>query len=191
MGINTEPRKISSSGSLAKNPGILTSAIQQQAPKSEGSKMKDSAAVPPESAVEDDPLYIIEQQAGFLLRRAHQRSAAIFQNSFAGSGLTPLQFTSLVKIRDQGRASQNLLGRLTYADPATIMGVINRLVERQLIRKSADPDDKRKSILILTSKGLSLIESLETAAQAVSRETLAPLSSNEQKTFLRLLAKLI
>jgi DNA-binding MarR family transcriptional regulator len=71
------------------------------------------------------------------------------------------------------------------------MGVINRLVERQLIRKSADPDDKRKSILILTSKGLSLIESLETAAQAVSRETLAPLSSNEQKTFLRLLAKLI
>ena len=152
--------------------------------------MKDSAAAPPESAVEDEPLYIIEQQAGFLLRRAHQRSAAIFQNSFAGSGLTPLQFTSLVKIRDQGRASQNLLGRLTYADPATIMGVINRLVERGLIRKSADPDDKRKSILILTSKGLNLIEALETAARTVSEETLAPLSANEQKTFLRLLTKL-
>lgn len=152
--------------------------------------MKDSAAVPPESAVDDDPLYTIEQQVGFLLRRAHQRSSGIFQNLFASSGLTPLQFTSLIKIRDQGRASQNLLGRLTHADPATIMGVINRLVERGLIRKSADPDDKRKSILILTSTGLNLIESLESAARAVSRETLAPLSSNEQKTFLRLLAKL-
>ena len=152
--------------------------------------MKDDTAVPPESAVEDDPLYTIEQQVGFLLRRAHQRSAAIFQDLFADSGLTPLQFTSLVKIRDQGRASQNLLGRLTHADPATIMGVINRLVERGLIRKSADPDDKRKSILILTSKGLNLIEALETAARSVSEETLAPLSANEQKTFLRLLTKL-
>ena len=153
--------------------------------------MKDKATARPESAVADDPLYTIEQQAGFLLRRAHQRSAAIFQNLFSGSGLTPLQFTSLVKIRDQGRASQNLLGRLTYADPATIMGVINRLVERGLIRKSADPDDKRKSILILTSNGLNLIESLETVARAVSEETLAPLSSSEKKTFLRLLGKLI
>ncbi len=152
--------------------------------------MKDNTAVPTESAVEDDPLYTIEQQVGFLLRRAHQRSAGIFQNLFASSGLTPLQFTSLVKIRDQGRASQNLLGRLTYADPATIMGVINRLVQRGLIRKSADPDDKRKSILILTSKGLNLIESLETAAREVSRETLAPLTPNEQKKFLRLLTKL-
>ena len=164
--------------------------MAQKAPRSVEIKMTDSAAVPPQSAAEDDPLYTIEQQVGFLLRRAHQRSAAIFQDLFASSGLTPLQFTSLVKIRDQGRASQNQLGRLTYADPATIMGVINRLVERRLIRKSADPDDKRKSILILTSKGLDLIESLETVARAVSRETLAPLSSSEQKTFLRLLAKL-
>ena len=149
--------------------------------------MKDDTAAPPETTVDDDPLYTIEQQVGFLLRRAHQRSSGIFQNLFADSGLTPLQFTSLVKIRDQGRASQNLLGRLTHADPATIMGVINRLVERGLIRKSADPDDKRKSILILTSKGLNLIEALETAARTVSEETLAPLSPNEQKTFLRLL----
>lgn len=152
--------------------------------------MTDDTAVPPESAVDDDPLYTIEQQVGFLLRRAHQRSSSIFQKLFADSGLTPLQFTSLVKIRDQGRASQNLLGRLTHADPATIMGVINRLVERGLIRKSADPDDKRKSILILTSKGLNLIEALETAARTVSEETLAPLSASEQKTFLRLLTKL-
>ena len=152
--------------------------------------MTDDTAVPPESAIDDDPLYTIEQQVGFLLRRAHQRSSSIFQKLFADSGLTPLQFTSLVKIRDQGRASQNLLGRLTHADPATIMGVINRLVERGLIRKSADPDDKRKSILILTSKGLNLIEALETAARSVSEETLAPLSANEQKTFLRLLTKL-
>ena len=76
-----------------------------------------------------------------------------------------MQFTSLVKIRDEDRVSQNLLGRHTHTDPATIMGIVNRLVQRQLIRKRTDPADKRKSALILTAKGLKLIESLETAAR--------------------------
>ena len=138
----------------------------------------------------DDQLYVIEKQAGFLLRRAHQRSGGIFQALLTDSGLTPMQFTSLVKIRDEDRVSQNLLGRHTHTDPATIMGIVNRLVQRQLIRKRTDPADKRKSALILTAKGLKLIESLETAARQVSSETLAPLSINEQEIFLRLLARL-
>ena len=101
-----------------------------------------------------------------------------------------MQFTSLVKIRDQGRVSQNLLGRLNHTDPATIMGIVNRLVQRQFIQKTTDPIDKRKSVLTLTTKGLELIESLETAAHQVSKETLLPLTMNEQKIFLRLLARL-
>ena len=135
-------------------------------------------------------LYIIEEQAGFLLRRAHQRSSGIFQELFINSGLTPMQFTSLVKIRDEGHVSQNLLGRLNNADPATIMGIVNRLVERRLIQKKVDPGDKRKSLLQLTEKGLELIKSLESAAHQVSKHTLKPLSVSEQKIFLKLLAKL-
>jgi len=135
-------------------------------------------------------LYIIEEQAGFLLRRAHQRSSGIFQELFMNSGLTPMQFTSLVKIRDEGHVSQNLLGRLNNADPATIMGIVNRLVERRLIQKKVDPSDKRKSLLQLTDKGLELIKSLESAAHQVSKHTLKPLSLSEQKIFLKLLAKL-
>ena len=69
-----------------------------------------------------------------------------------------MQFTSLVKIRDEGRVSQNLLGRLNHTDPATIMGIVNRLVQRQFIQKTTDPIDKRKSVLTLTTKGLELIE---------------------------------
>jgi len=138
----------------------------------------------------DNQLYGIEKQAGFLLRRAHQRSGGIFQALLTDSGLTPMQFTSLVKIRDEDCVSQNLLGRHTHTDPATIMGIVNRLVQRQLIRKRTDPADKPKPPLNLTAKGLKLSESLETAARQVSSETLAPLSINEQEIFLRLLARL-
>ncbi len=138
----------------------------------------------------ENSLYVIEEQAGFLLRRAHQRSSGIFQELFINSGLTPMQFTSLVKIRDEGHVSQNLLGRLNNADPATIMGIVNRLVERHLIKKKVDPADKRKSLLQLTDEGLELIDSLESAAHQVSKDTLKPLSASEQKIFLNLLARL-
>ena len=142
------------------------------------------------SSFNENNLYVIEEQAGFLLRRAHQRSRGIFQELFINSGLTPMQFTSLVKIRDEGHVSQNLLGRLNNADPATIMGIVNRLVERHLIQKKFDPADKRKSLLQLTDEGLELIDSLESAAHQVSKDTLKPLSASEQKIFLNLLARL-
>ncbi len=46
--------------------------------------------------------YILEEQVGHLLRRAHQRHAAIFQEVMSASQLTPLQFAALVKLRDVG-----------------------------------------------------------------------------------------
>jgi len=132
--------------------------------------------------------YTLEDQVGFMLRRANQRHTEIFQNLFRKTGLTALQFSALVKIRDEGRVSQNQLGRLTHMDPATIMGVINRLTKRGLIRKGSDNNDKRKTVLMLTADAMALIESLEDTAHQVTAETLAPLSPSEQKTLLQLLA---
>ena len=76
---------------------------------------------------ESDADYVLEQQAGHLLRRAHQRHAAIFQGLIGDSQLTTLQFAALVRLRDLGEVSQNQLGRLTAMDAATMQGVIKRL----------------------------------------------------------------
>ena len=62
--------------------------------------------------------YVLEDQIGYLLRRAHQRASAIFQEIMT-EGLTPPQFAALVKIRDFGTVSQNRLGRSVAMDPAT------------------------------------------------------------------------
>lgn len=132
--------------------------------------------------------YALEDQVGFMLRRANQRHTEIFQDLFGKSGLTALQFSALVKIRDEGRVSQNQLGRMAHMDPATIMGVIRRLTKRGLIRRGSDSNDKRKAVLMLTADALKLIESLESTAHQVTTRTLEPLSPGEQKTLLRLLS---
>ncbi len=73
------------------------------------------------ASLEDD--YRVEEQIGFLLRKAHQRASEIFHQSMARHDVTPTQFTTLVKLADVGETSQNRLGRLVAVDPATILGV--------------------------------------------------------------------
>ena len=55
-------------------------------------------------------------------------------------GVTPTQFAALAKLHDLGAVSQNQLGRLTAMDPATICGVVGRLIERGYVRPSPDPE---------------------------------------------------
>ncbi|MGN7932701.1 MarR family winged helix-turn-helix transcriptional regulator [Sphingopyxis sp. 22461] len=134
--------------------------------------------------------YHVDDQIGLLIRRAHQRASAIFAQHFSHSGLSPLQFTALIKIRDEGRVSQNQLGRLVFVDPSTIMGVVARLHDRGFIRRLPDPRDKRRMLLTITSTGLKLAEDLECVGHEVTRATLAPLTMSERAQLHDLLSKL-
>lgn len=135
-------------------------------------------------------VYILERQAGHLLRRAHQRHSAIFQENIGDAQLTPLQFAALVKLRDLKEVSQNHLGRLTAMDAATMQGVIKRLASRSLIRRRPDPDDRRRLIVSLSSEGYELVDSLVSSGSNITAQTLEPLCPAERKQFLDLLAKL-
>lgn len=134
--------------------------------------------------------YVLEQQAGHLLRRAHQRHTAIFQEHIGDDQLTSLQFAALVKLRDVGEVSQNQLGRLTAMDAATMQGVIKRLLSRSLIVRRADPTDRRRLILSLSPRGRALINRLISNGSRITELTLAPLSKSEQRVFLQLLSRL-
>jgi DNA-binding MarR family transcriptional regulator len=135
--------------------------------------------------------YVLEQQIGHLLRRAHQRATGIFVTELGGSyGVTPTQYAALVKLRDVGEQSQNELGRLIATDPATTQGVIARLVRRRLVERSRDPGDGRRSKLRLTGRGLDLVELLIPLGVRVTAQTLSPLTEREKKLFLRLLSRL-
>jgi len=138
----------------------------------------------------DDDDYVLERQVGHLLRRAHQRHAAIFQNLITDEQLTPLQFAALVKLRDMGEVSQNHLGRLTAMDAATMQGVIKRLLARGLISRRPDPNDRRRLILSLSASGEKLIRSAVAAGKRITRRTLSPLDPAEQELFMDLLARL-
>jgi DNA-binding MarR family transcriptional regulator len=135
--------------------------------------------------------YAVDEQVGFLLRRAHQRHAAIFLDGMAEADLTPTQFTALVKTVEAGRITQNHLGRLAAMDPATIQGVVRRLTERGLLHRAQDPADRRTVVLEPTAAGLALVRSAVASARRITEATLAPLDAEERRLFLSLLRRMV
>ncbi|MFN4163974.1 MAG: MarR family winged helix-turn-helix transcriptional regulator [Ferrovibrio sp.] len=134
--------------------------------------------------------YVLEDQVGHLIRRAHQRHTALFIAMIGDAQVTPTQYAALVKLYEMGELSQNHLGRLTAMDPATIQGVIRRLTGRKLISHRPDKNDKRRRCLSLTSSGRELVERLLANGPKVSKATLDPLSPAEQQQFLALLKRI-
>lgn len=144
--------------------------------------MKDDARHPAEAA------YHLEDQVGFVLRKASQRHIAIFARHI--SELTPPQFAALAKLAEVGDTSQNQLGALVAMDAATIKGVVDRLKARDFVTLARHEEDKRRLVVSLTPAGRSAVERLLPLAAAITAETIAPLSARETETLMRLLARL-
>lgn len=133
--------------------------------------------------------YVLDDQVGFLLRQVQQRHVSIFARHF-GVDMTPMQWAALAKLAEVGECSQNLLGRQTAMDVATIKGVAERLAKRGLTATRPDPEDRRRLLISLSAEGAKLYGELAPVAARVSEETLAPLSVEERGVLARLLTAL-
>jgi MarR family transcriptional regulator, lower aerobic nicotinate degradation pathway regulator len=134
--------------------------------------------------------YVLDQQIGYVLRQANQRHTTIFASLMADD-LTPTQWAALAKLKEIGPSSQNLLGRLTAMDGATIKGVIDRLTRRGFTKTKPDAADRRRLLVALTDKGAALYDRARPLAARITRQTLEPLSERERAELMVLLAKLV
>lgn len=138
--------------------------------------------------VAEPEIYRLDEQVGFVLRRATQRHLAIFNNLMPD--FTPTQFAALAKLCELGPVSQNELGRQTAMDAATIKGVIDRLRKRGYVTTRPDPGDQRRIQIVPTDDGRTAYLERVTAAQEITAQTLEPLSPRERREFLDLLSRM-
>ena len=139
----------------------------------QGTKSAEPEAQPDRAAP-----YVLDQQIGFLLRQAQQRHTAIFARRM------------IAKLTEIGACSQNLLGRHTAMDAATIKGVVDRLVARNLVATAPDPSDSRRLIASLTDEGRAFVARAAPVAEAITEETLEPLAESERSALVRLIARI-
>lgn len=135
------------------------------------------------------PDYLLDDQIGYILRRVTQRHLAIFSEAIPQ--VTTTQFAVLARLRQLGPLSQNLLGRETAMDAATIKGVVDRLTRQGYVTTAPDPEDRRRLTVALSAEGAALYAQVVGKALAVSAGTLDPLSASERATLTALLLRLV
>ncbi|MGI5171779.1 MarR family winged helix-turn-helix transcriptional regulator [Spirillospora sp. CA-253888] len=86
--------------------------------------------------------------------------------------------------------SQSALARAIGADKTRIIGVLDGLQQRGLLRREPDPDDRRIHLLSLTPEGRRLRDRVQTAIQTRENRLLARLPEDERRAFLRALRTL-
>lgn len=127
---------------------------------------------------------------GFLLRRAHQISAAVFEDECREVGLTPAQFGVLTVLAAQPGMGQSTVARALGFDKVTVLRVLRGLEGRGLVERAPAPDNRRNVSARLTPAGAQLLERAQNPAEKAHRRLLAPLEREQQDQLLRLLQRL-
>jgi DNA-binding MarR family transcriptional regulator len=129
------------------------------------------------------------QAPGYLIRRAHQTSMAIFAEELASYEVTALQFAILQALVEEPGADQITVAQRVALDAATSGSVIMRLEERGWLRREASSTDKRRKLLWLTPEGEKQALDMKKPARKVQQRLLETLDEEEKQQMLRLLKK--
>ncbi|ALL68480.1 transcriptional regulator, MarR family [Paraburkholderia caribensis MBA4] len=124
---------------------------------------------------------------GFLLRRAYQISAGVFEQECRELSLTPAQFAVLSVLAATPDIDQARLSRCLGFDKVTVMYILRGLVDRGLITRDTGTGKGRRIALALTKAGALLLEQAQEPTEVASATLMACFSETQQKQFIKLL----
>ena len=124
---------------------------------------------------------------GFLLRRAHQISAAVFEDECRELALTPAQFGVLTVLQVHPGLGQSSLARALGYDKVTVLRVLRGLETRGLVTRAPAVGNKRNVSVALTARGASVLAQAQKPAEKAYKRLLAPLDKAQQAQLLALL----
>ncbi len=93
--------------------------------------------------------------------------------------------------RNEQPLSQSELAQELGVESATIVPLINRLVELELVERVKPDSDKRKRLLVATAKAMALLHQVKAVADDLREEILTAITPEEREQTHRVLEKLL
>jgi DNA-binding MarR family transcriptional regulator len=131
----------------------------------------------------------LEQEAFLNLWRTYDRLRRFEDELFSQHELTPQQYNALRVLRGEHPASLPTLAlaaRLVSHAP-DITRLLDKLVERGLIRRQRPVDNRRQVQVSITSEGLALLKKLDKLVRKCHEEQLGHLSADDLRRLVGLL----
>jgi MarR family 2-MHQ and catechol resistance regulon transcriptional repressor len=113
------------------------------------------------------------------LSRTYQAFEVYSSAHVRSLGLTPAQFDIVATLGNTAGMTTRELGERTLITKGTLTGVVDRLVDKKLVRRSALPSDGRCQIVQLTAQGKKLFARIFPAHLAHMECAFAQLSQKE------------
>ncbi|MBA4493909.1 MarR family winged helix-turn-helix transcriptional regulator [Paenactinomyces guangxiensis] len=132
----------------------------------------------------------IEQCITFLLGKAYQKSQQVAKQKLNAYQITPVQYALLLVLWEKDGLYSAELGARLKLDGATMTGLLDRLVQKDMIERRPDDTDRRINTIHLTQKAISLKTSLNEAMNQAHEEILLDLSAEEKHVLTKILAKI-
>lgn len=128
---------------------------------------------------------------GFLIRRLHQLSVAVFHDEMAGIEITPVQYGALSIIQRNPGLDQTSLGVMLGIDRASSADVAARLKTAGYIARGRSESDGRVRVMWITPTGRDLLQLAHRRFHNIQKRLLEPLNDEERRVFLELVRRLV
>jgi DNA-binding MarR family transcriptional regulator len=132
----------------------------------------------------------VSENAGYLLSRLGLRARRLFAETIAELGIRPPHFGILCALGQAGPLAQSELSDGLAVDAGQLVGLLDELERRGLVRREPDPGDRRRHAVSLTAEGRSRLADARRLAVEAEAELLEPLTPAQQETLRKLLLRL-
>ena len=124
------------------------------------------------------------------LTQAHARAHTLLQQGLVRAGARGHHYRLLSALEESGPLSQAQVGRAVALDRSDVAGGLAELEARGLVRRDADPRDRRRNQVALTPAGAQFLRELDVVMHDVQEAFLARLSASERVVLAELLGRL-
>jgi DNA-binding MarR family transcriptional regulator len=128
---------------------------------------------------------------GFLIRRLHQIHTALFLEETRDFQITPVQYSLLTALAEQGEMDQNTVALSIGLERTGVAEVLPRLEARELLLRRTSNADRRVRLVCLTNKGRTLLEKMRAAVERAHDRTIELLGESERAELLVMMIRLV
>jgi DNA-binding MarR family transcriptional regulator len=132
----------------------------------------------------------LDERIPFLLSQLGSHVAGEFQRRMSGIGVEPRTYAVLMALATEDGQSQRQLSARLGIHRNAMVTVVDALEADGLVKRMANPDDRRAFAITLTDRARGLLPELDKAGRALEDTVTATLSAAERSTLRGLLQRI-
>jgi DNA-binding MarR family transcriptional regulator len=133
----------------------------------------------------------LRDHVGYWLRRLSDEVHLGFERKLAAHGVTVPQWNVLVALHRGEGATVAEIARFIETDAAAVSRLVDRLAEKGLVTRSADPASRRRVLLALTPSAGELVPALVELADQNDAAFFGTLTDTQRTELAGLLRRLV